>query len=241
MRPPKDDLFELITESISSLSEQSVVAITSKVLAIHQGRTIPMSEEIDRETLAIKESDLYIPKDIVPGEHIMFTIKDNILIASAGIDASNADDHWILWPTNSHEASRELHTFLCDHYGVTNLGVIITDSRIMMLRRGTLGISLGHFGFNPVRNYVGTPDIFGRLLKVSVSNLADAMAVAAVLAMGEGKEQTPIAIIEGVDLQYSTDPIVNKGQPEFVVPLEEDLFSPMISAVPWQKGGGGKS
>lgn len=237
--PPQDNIFEVIKESITHIPEDSVLAVTSKIVAIHQGRCVP-HDSVDRETLAKKEADLYIDKDIVPGEHIMFTIKANILIASAGIDGSNANDYWILWPENINEFARELHGFIKDTYGVKRVGVVITDSRIIMLRRGTLGISLGHFGFNPVRSYVGTPDIFGRPLKVSISNRADALAIAAVAEMGEGQEQTPLALIEDVKLEFSEDEVVNLGQPTFAVPLEEDLFSPMIMAVPWQKGEGGK-
>lgn len=240
MTPPQDDLYSVIKQSVKSIPERSVLAVTSKVVAIHQGRCV-RAESIDRETLAKKESDLYIDRDLVPGQHLMFTIKDNILIASAGIDGSNANGHWVLWPENSTGFARELHKFLKTTYGVKEVGVVITDSRVMMLRRGTLGISLGHFGFAPVSSYIGKPDIFGKPLQVSVSNKADALAVAAVMVMGEGKEQTPLALIEEADLKFSEVEKVNQGEPVFVVPTNEDLFSPMIMAVPWQKGGGGKA
>jgi len=241
LTPPQDNLYEVLGEALPTLSERSIVVVTSKVVAIHQGRCIPLVEGgIDRDELAYKEADLLVPKDIVPGEYILFTIKNQTLIASAGIDKSNASDHMVLWPNKLGETALEIHRFLKEKHKLTELGVIITDSHVVMMRRGTMGISLSHFGFNPIRDYRGTPDIFGRHLQVQVANVVDALAAAAVLTMGEGKEQTPLAIISELEgVEFSEDLKVNQGDPELMIPMEEDLFGPMIQAVPWQKGQGG--
>src|SRR3989338_9337719 len=82
---------------------------------------------------------------------------------------------------------------------VKNFGVIITDSHCQPLRRGIVGFALSYWGFNPLRDYIGTPDIFGHNLRVTKMDVADALGTAATFVMGEGIEQTPIAIISGVE------------------------------------------
>jgi len=238
--PPQDDLYQVLGESLPKIEERSVVVVTSKVVAIHQGRCVPLSTGIEREELAKKEADWYVDKDIVPGQFIMFTRKHNILIASGGIDKSNAKEHMILWPKGPMTAAKEIYEWIKARDKVKELGVIMTDSHVVMMRRGTQGIAIGHWGFNPVRDYRGRPDIFGRKLVVQTANVADSLATAAVLEMGEGQEQTPLAIITGIkEIEFSEDPKTIEGKPTFSIPLAEDLFEPMLAAVPWQKGQGG--
>ena len=239
--PPKHDLFEVLEKNIESFEEESILVVTSKVVAIHQGRCIPLIEGgVDRDVLAQKEADLYAPRDIVPGQHLLFTLKRNVLIASAGIDKSNADGYMILWPNDLDEVVKKIWSFLRKKFGVSKVGVIITDSHVVMMRRGTMGISLSHYGFNPVRDYVGSEDIFGRELQVQVANVVDSLATAAVIEMGEGKEQTPLTIIDDLSgIEFTEDENKMKGDPLLSIPMDEDLYEPMLSAVPWKKGGGG--
>ena len=98
--PPKDDLLEAISNSIKYLKEKSIVVITSKVVSIWQGRCIPVSQYKNKDDLIIKEADFYIPRKSAPGQWCLQTIKNNLLIPSAGIDESNAMGHYILWPDN---------------------------------------------------------------------------------------------------------------------------------------------
>jgi len=241
MRPPQDDLYEVMRDSVDSLGERSVVVVTSKVVAIDQGRCVKQEEGVDREEWAKKEADLYADRDVVPGEHLLFTIKDDIIIASAGIDKSNSAGYLILWPDKPMEAAREIQVFLKKEFGVKELGVIVTDSHVTPMRRGVVGISLGHWGFNPVRDERGSKDIFGEKLRVTVVNVVDALAVAAVVEMGEGDEQTPIAVItEAAFVEFSEDENINKGKPALRIPKEEDLFKAMLDGVEWKKGKSGK-
>ncbi len=94
--PPKDDLFELLSY-IKSLKENSVVAVTSKVVAICEGRCIK-SNKITKDEIAIREADKYISREDSPNGFILHTIKNNMLVASAGIDESNGNGYYILWP-----------------------------------------------------------------------------------------------------------------------------------------------
>lgn len=238
--PPQDNLKEVIKESIKTLPNKCILAVTSKVAAIHQGRCVPL-KAIDRDKLVPLEADLYADRDIVPGQHLMFSVKANTLIASAGIDKSNANDFMILWPEEMDKLVRDLQAFLKETYGVAEVGVVLTDSHVIPMRRGLVGQALAHFGFNPLKNYIGEPDIFGRPLTVSMKNIPDALATAAVVVQGEGNEQTPLALISELDwIEFTEDEKINRGGDMGMrVPLEQDLFYPMLSAVKWKKGRGG--
>lgn len=237
--PPKDDLWDLLSESVQSLEENSIVAITSKVVAIGDGRCIPTQDVIDKDKLIIKEADKYLPRSLAPNEWIMHTIKNNLLIASAGIDESNGAGYYILWPKNPKDSAKKIWLFLRKKFKVKDLGVVIVDSHCIPMRRGLVGISIAHFGFNPLRDYRGKKDIFGRKLSISLADIPDSLASAAVMDMGEGAEQTPIAIISEVPYIKFTekDPQSRKPYSSFVIPEKEDLFYPFLSAVKWKKGG----
>ncbi|HBQ51275.1 TPA: putative folate metabolism gamma-glutamate ligase [Candidatus Daviesbacteria bacterium] len=231
--PPKDNLWELLG-SIKSLEENSVVAVTSKVVSIGEGRCIAIEKFKNKDELAIKETDKYLPRNTVPHGLVLHTIKNNLFIASAGIDESNGDGFYVLWPKDPQAAAKKIWQFLSQKFKVKNLGIIITDSRLVPLRRGVVGVAIGYFGFKPIRDYRGTKDIFGRKFEMETSNLPDSLATSAVLEMGEGSEQTPLAIITDVSYIEFT-----KSFYDFSIPEKEDIFYPLFSAVKWKKGGGG--
>lgn len=239
--PPKDNLWELLLKSIKSLEENSVVAITSKIVSIGEGRCI-LFGLITKDELAIKEADKYISRENSPGGLILHTIKNNMLIASSGVDESNGANFYILWPKDPNFSAKRIWKFLKKKFKVKNLGVIITDSRLVPLRRGVVGIAIGYFGFKPLKDYRGEIDLFGREFKMETSNLPDSLATAAVVEMGEGSEQKPIALIsdisqiEFIQKEFSPKSLDNR----FEIPPKEDMFYPLISAVKWKKGGSGK-
>ncbi|OGE72444.1 hypothetical protein A3H40_04330 [Candidatus Daviesbacteria bacterium RIFCSPLOWO2_02_FULL_38_15] len=234
--PPKDNLWELLSANIKILNESSVVAVTSKVVSISEGRCIPFSE-ITKDELAIKEADKYIPREMSPGGWILHTIKNNMLIASSGVDESNGANYYILWPEKPQRSAKKIWEFLRKKFRVKNLGIIITDSRLIPLRRGVVGIAIGYFGLKPLKDYRGTPDLFGREFRMETSNLADSLATAAVLEMGEGAESQPIAIISDVpDLKFSTKDESNA----LTINEKEDMFYPFLFSVKWKKGKSGR-
>lgn len=236
--PPKDDLFSLIKESFSDLNlkERSIIVITSKIVSIWQGRCLEKDLVKNKDELIKRESDFYIDRDKVPKRLAILALKNNILIPTAGIDESNGGDYYILWPKNPFLAAKKIYNFIKKNYHLKNFGVIISDTRSIPSRRGTVGFSVAYYGFNPLRDHRGNLDIFGRKIKRTLTNIADSLAGAAVLVMGESSEQTPIAIIEDVDF-------VKFGgfNPKIFNPLEidpkTDIYSPLIKAVKWKKGG----
>ncbi len=242
LKPPKDDLLQAIGASLKSLPERSILVITSKVVSIAEGRCIPAERYPDRDDLVMREADLYLPRKFVPGAWVMHTMKNNVFIPSAGIDESNADGYYILWPRNPKKTAKDLWIWLRKKYYVKNLGVIITDSHTIPLRRGVLGISLAHYGFAPLKDYRDTPDLFGRLLKMTQTNIADGLAAAAVVLMGEGKESMPLCLIKDIPwVKFVSKPIRSKKPfSSFEIKTKEDLYYPLLSAVPWRKGEKGK-
>jgi dihydrofolate synthase / folylpolyglutamate synthase len=238
LQPPKDDLFQTITDSVKSLPEKSVLVITSKIVAIGQGRCIPLEKYPDKDKLIMREADLYLPRKFVPGAWVMHTLKNNVFIPSAGIDESNADGYYILWPRNIARTAKEIWMWLREKYRVRDVGVLITDSHTIPMRRGVLGISLAHYGFAPLKDYRGTTDLFGRPLKMTQTNIADGLAAAAVVVMGEGKEATPLCLIKDVPwIQFVTKPIVSKRPfSSFEIKTQEDMYYPLLSRAPWRKG-----
>jgi dihydrofolate synthase / folylpolyglutamate synthase len=235
--PPQDDLLYVIEKSIQSLEEYSIVAITSKVVSIWENRCVPISSVVDKDELIIKQADKYLPRSESPHGWVMHTIKNNLFIPSAGIDESNGNNHFILWPQDPQSSADNLLQWLKKQYQVKNIGIIITDSHTIPLRRGTLGISLAHAGFKPIKDYRDKADLFNRKMKITTMDIADSLAVSAVLCMGEGNESTPIAIISEIpfvefgDYKY----LENDPNQSFEIPEQEDLYYPLLNRVTWKK------
>ena len=114
-----------------------------------------------------------------------------------------------------------IHTDVCVLYYVrsVNIGVIITDSTNRPWRLGPIGTAIGSAGIQVLTDHRGGKDLYGRELKVTLINRADALAGAATLAMGETTERTPVVIIRGLKPENSSDnaKMINR-------PIEEDLF-----------------
>ena len=237
-KPPKDDLFALIRESIPKgrLQEGSILVVTSKIVAIGEGRCVKIDESIDKYKLVQKEADEYLSKDkMPPGYSFVLTIKNGILIPTAGIDESNANGYYILWPKNPFASAKTIYNFVKKEYKLKKFGVIISDSHTTPLRLGTMGVALAFWGFNPLKDYRGTKDIFGRKLKVTQGNTTDSLAVAAVATMGEGKEQMPIAIIKDIPfVQFGNFNFLKKNP--LAISRKDDIYGPLLNAMEWEKG-----
>lgn len=236
--PPKDDLFSFIKESFSdvNLKEKSIIVIASKIVSIWQGRCLKINSIENKDDLIKKEADLYLDRDKVPQGYVMLTVKDNILIPTAGIDESNGNGYFILWPKNPFQAAKQIYDFIKENYHLNNLGIIIADSHCTPSRRGTTGISIAYYGFYPVKDYRGTKDIFGREMKISQSNIADSLSASAVFVMGEGNEQTPIAIIEDINF-IKFEEFNPKNSNPLEIDRDDDIYTPLLKAIKWRKGG----
>ncbi len=231
-----DDLYAFLDEYIISLSEKSVVVVTSKIVALAQGRVLP-TIGVDKDTLIASESQYFLPRE-TNAYGLFFTVTNNILVVNAGIDESNADGNYILWPENPQQVANEIREYLCKKFGIRFLGVILSDSKTSPMRWGVTGISLAQSGFVGVNNLIGTPDIFGKALEVTTVSVMDSLASAAVVVMGEANEQQPLAVItelpDSVVFQDS-----NPTQEELNnvrITLDEDMYGVFLKNAPWKKG-----
>ena len=215
-----EDIFSFIVRYIKKLPEKSVVVVTSKIIALSEKRTAKLEGAKTKEKLIRQESQFAIPT-----KYVWLTIKDGMVMASAGIDESNANGKLILLPKDSFQVAHVLRKKLQKKYGVKKIGVLITDSRTIPFRLGIHGVALGYAGFEGVRNYVGVPDIFGRKFKFERTGVADCLATAAVLVMGEGNEQQPLAIIKEAPVEFCEK--INKN--ELYIDIEDDMYGPLFS------------
>jgi F420-0:gamma-glutamyl ligase len=210
-----DNLLDFIKKHIFFLEENSVAVITSKVVALSQNRV----GKIGDKSKLIKENSEKIIE--TPWALLTFTLDEWRI--NAGIDESNANNKLILLPSNPFNVAEKIRKNLKKHFSVKQLGIIITDTRSMPLRIGTIGKPLAFAGFNPIKSYVDKKDLFGRKSRLTKTNIADSLAASAVLVMGEGNEQIPLAIIKNAPVKF-TDKISKKNK-NLAHPAETDIYA----------------
>lgn len=217
-------LEDFLVRQLSTLHEKSVVVVTSKIVALAEGRVATCPNEKVFVNIVKAESQW-----AVKTKYTWLTIKDGMVLASAGVDRSNADGKCVLLPTDSYHSAATIRTFLMAHFKLKTLGVLITDSRLTPLREGITGIALGYAGFKGIRDYRGTPDLFGRTLTMTRTNIADGLATAAVLTMGEGRERQPLAVIRDAPIVFTN----RLNRRELLIDPTEDIYRPFFTQ--WRK------
>jgi coenzyme F420-0:L-glutamate ligase/coenzyme F420-1:gamma-L-glutamate ligase len=216
---PGQDLGLVITKAFEKrrlrLRRGDVVAVPSKVVSISEGRILRLDEvhcskaaarlakkwRMDNRLaqVVIDEADLVLGG--VSG--FMLTVKDNVLTPNAGVDSKNSPPGTVtLWPKNPGRSAKRLRKILEDQYR-TNLCVVIVDSRITPLRLGTTGLAIGVSGFVPVRDERRKPDLYGRKVKVTQTNIADDLAASAHILMGETRERIGAVLIRNASVKLS--------------------------------------
>jgi dihydrofolate synthase / folylpolyglutamate synthase len=234
-----ESLFKILDTYIPRLSEDSVIVITSKIVSLCENRVIINDETVDKRKLIHMEADQYLEDpNYFKKYHISLTIKNDLLIASAGIDESNGDGFYILWPKDPQKTTTDIWRYLRKKYQLKHLGVIITDSHTTPLRWGVTGVGLAWCGFKALKPYIGKPDLFGRPFKFVNGSIIDGLSVAAVLVMGEGNEQTPIATITDVPfVEFTENPPSTKEITDMKISISDDIYAPLLTHVPWKNGG----
>lgn len=227
VRPPKDNILDII-DSLK-IKNGDIVFITSKILGISEGRTAKITETT-KEELIKKEAERYLPYTNASGTfHVNLTVNQNILIPAAGIDESNADGYFVMWPKDPDATCRKIRDYLMKKHGLKNLGVVATDSHSTPLRWGVTGIAVGLAGVEPLKDIRGEPDLFGRLMHITKVNQIDPLASMAVLLMGESNECTPIVILR----DYHSIPFSDTASMEhFKIPPDKDLYQALINVIP---------
>ena len=232
-----DDLFEIIKAAVPQVPENSVLVITSKIVALCEGNVSPVvtGSREEKQNIVREEADAYIEPSESKYE-VMLAIKDQVLAVNAGVDMSNANNQYVKLPKESYKSAASLWNAVKTHYGTKNLGILISDSKTIPLKWGTIGTALAHSGFAAVRNRIGERDIFGYEMQMTKVNIAEALAVAAVLTMGEVAEQQPLCLITDIpQIEFQDRPPTPQEIQELEIDLEDDVYAPILCSAPWKK------
>lgn len=211
-----DDMFEVIFNALNAakveLQDGDVITIATKIISVTQGLLINKDEiEVSDEAkeyakitqlspefmeVAIRESDEVLGACI----GALLTRRDGHVMPNAGADQSNAPlGSIIILPSNPSQIAREIQHFLQNKFNC-RIGVIIGDSRVQPLRRGTSGLALGVAGFVPVIDDRGRKDLFGREMKMTRRAIADNLMSAAEILSGEVDEKVPIVLVRNAPI-----------------------------------------
>lgn len=232
------NLLAVLDKFLPILQENDIVVVTSKIVSICEGNVKKIKSPDEKRDLVRQQSRLYIDSELTRRYGFQLTIAGNICIPNAGIDESNGNGYAVLWPKNPMKSAKSIWTYLKSKHKLTHLGIIITDSHTTMLRQGTTGIGLAWCGFQALKNYIGSQDIFHRKLLVTKSHMLDGLAASAVLIMGEGNEQTPLAVIrEAHNVVFVDHPPTKSEIKDMHIPMEKDVYAPLLMDIPWKKGG----
>lgn len=233
-----DDLHTTIDRFLPTVKVHSILIITSKIVSICEGAVVKNDGTSDKHTLIKREADAYLDAPLSQTYGVTITIKDSKLVANAGIDESNGNGYFILWPRDPFKSAVGIWNYVRRKYHLAKFGVIITDSHVIPLQWGTRGRALAWCGLEPLKNYIGTPDIFGKNLHATKASIVDGLAAAAVAVMGEGNEQTPLAVIRDVPFVTFLEYTPTRGEISAVtIDPKDDIYAPFLTAAHWMKRG----
>ncbi len=210
-------LIDFILKHVRQLQEGDIIAITSKIVALAQGR---VGSRLSKRKYIYRDS-----KKVIETPWAFLTLTGDGWCINAGVDESNANGRVIFLPKDPQRVAEIIRKKLLKHFAYKQLGVLITDTKSLPLRIGTMGRSIGYAGFEPLKSYVGKKDLFGRKSRFTQSNIADALAASAVVVMGEGNEQTPVAILRDAPVRFTKQRGVNKKSPSLVLLPEKDIYA----------------
>jgi len=235
---PGDNIADLIVNGLASsglsLRRGDVLVIAQKIVSKAEGRLADLREvtpsapaeqlaaEVDKDPRLV-ELILRESTEVVRHREGVLVVahRSGIVLANAGIDASNVagDEHRVLLlPEDCNRSCRELRAQLAVRTGV-EAGVLIIDSLGRAWRNGTVGIALGAAGLPALLDLRGTPDLFGRELRSTEVGIADEIAAAASMLMGQAGEGTPVVLLRGLNL-----PDADGSAADLIRARELDLF-----------------
>ncbi|MSO75427.1 MAG: coenzyme F420-0:L-glutamate ligase [Alphaproteobacteria bacterium] len=240
---PGDDLASLILAALKrcglTLATGDVLVLAQKIVSKSEGRyvdvrhvvpspaAVALAKEVGKDPrfveLVLGESAEVVRRR--PGI-IVVAHKLGFVLANAGIDHSNiepiegaeADAHCLLLPVDPDASSARLRAALGERTQA-DVGIIIADSVGRAWRQGTVGIAIGVAGLKPLVDLRGQPDLFGRSLMVTQVGVADEVAAAAGLLMGQADEGCPAVLVRGL-ARSGEDGTAR----ELVRPKEQDMF-----------------
>lgn len=239
-----DNLADIILQALAStpieLEDGDILVLAQKIVSKAEGRTVDLAsvkpgeraKELAEETgkdarlieLILQESSavLRTRPGLIIVEHRL-----GFICANAGIDHSNvsaadaanaAQEAVLLLPEDPDRSARELRTKIEAASG-RRIGVMIIDSHGRAWRIGTEGVCIGLSGLPAVVDERGWQDLFGRTLRITIVGVADELAAAASLMMGQAAEGTPVVHVRGFPY-----PLGEGSLQDLIRPTEQDLF-----------------
>ena len=230
---PGDELDVVILEAAGQkIQNGDVLVVAHKIVSKAEGRIVSLAD-VKPSSKAVKMAkehgkdprimELILNESVqilrAEGGIIVSETKHGLVCANAGVDQSNIKgDSAVLLPVDPDESASRLKDAV-KKKADKDIAVVITDTFGRPFREGQTNVAIGVAGFNPIKSYVGSTDMYGRKLKVSEIAVADEIASAAELVMGKS-EGVPVAIIRGYRLEKSGTPSAKSLQRS----KERDLF-----------------
>jgi coenzyme F420-0:L-glutamate ligase / coenzyme F420-1:gamma-L-glutamate ligase len=237
---PGDDVAALLIAAIERGSlaprRHDIVVVTQKIVSKAEGRYLDLAAiepgsgalelaAVTRKDARLVEAILSQSAEVLraaPGVIVAAT-RHGLVMANAGVDQSNLepgdDGRRVLLLPEAPDRSAEAIKVRLDRHFRADIGVIVSDSTGRAWRLGTVGLAIGAAGVPSLMDRRGEADLAGRALDATEVAFADAVAAAAVLAMGEAAEARPAALVRG--LVWSAPP---RPASALVRPKAQDLF-----------------
>jgi coenzyme F420-0:L-glutamate ligase/coenzyme F420-1:gamma-L-glutamate ligase len=234
-----DDLAALVVAAAKDnrvqVEDGDVVVVAQKIVSKAEGRVVKLGTvKPSKKALKIAETTGRDPRlvELVLQESKRFlkTSREIIIVEdqrdivniNAGIDKSNVQgaDRYALLPVDPDESARRLRSRIKTLSG-KSVGVVVSDTYSRAFRRGQVNFAIGIAGLSPFFDYRGTKDLFGYTIRVKFAAVADEVAGAAELLMGQGREALPVAIIRGLRRITLSEDASSK---DLVISQNEDLF-----------------
>jgi coenzyme F420-0:L-glutamate ligase/coenzyme F420-1:gamma-L-glutamate ligase len=233
-----DNLAELVCDAAEKqktpIQEKDILVVTHVAVSKAEGNVVNLDEfspsefakEIAEKTgkdPALVEVILQESKEIVRiGDGNLITeTKHGFICANSGVDRSNVqgERNVALLPRNPDASAENIRQEIKRLTG-RDVAVIISDTHGRPLRMGEVNVAIGVAGVKPVRDRRGEKDLFGYVLRVKQTAIADELASAAELVIGQADEGIPVAIIRG----YNYLKAENTKATDLIRPKEKDLF-----------------
>ena len=210
-----DDLVDLILESFE-INDDDILVFSQKIISKNEDRILRLSS-VSPSLLAdgiassygkdprLVELILSESKRIVRMENgvIIVETKHGFVCANAGIDESNVEDGYATLLPNDPDRSANLLKEKIKQKTEKNVAVIISDTFGRPFRLGQTDIAIGIAGLEPILDYNGKPDTFGKIMQVTAIAVADEICSASELVMGK-IQKCPIAVIRNYNFSSST-------------------------------------
>jgi coenzyme F420-0:L-glutamate ligase/coenzyme F420-1:gamma-L-glutamate ligase len=233
-----DNLGQLIVETAKKqntpIQEKDVIVVTHVAVSKAEGNIINLDQVTPSERAkeiaqkinkdpAMVEVILQETKDIVRiGQNSIITeTKSGVICANAGVDRSNVsgDRNVVPLPKNPNASAQNIRQEIKRLTGA-NVAVIVSDTHGRPFRMGEINVTVGVAGIKPIRDRRGEKDLFGYVLRIKQTAIADELSSAAELVIGQANEGIPAAIIRGYKYQTAE----NASATELTRPKEKDLF-----------------